>query len=311
MEFPVLNESYRVKRLEPPEGKLHMVLDTDTYNEVDDQFAVVYALLSSEKLTVDAIYAAPFHNARSSGPADGMEKSYQEILRLLERLEMTSQDCVFRGSPRYLSDCDHPVESDAARDLVEKAMEYEEGEDPLYVVPIGAITNVASAILLEPDIIKRIVVVWLGGHALHWPDTREFNLWQDPQASRVILDSGVPLVQLPVMGVVSHLHTTVPEIERYVEGCGAIGHYLAETVKTYHEDHFGWSKVIWDIAAVAFLINATWTPSSLVPSPILTDQGTWSFDRSRHLIRSVQHVHRDAIFRDLFTKLAAHASPEG
>lgn len=307
MEFPILTESFRIKRLEPPDSKLHMVLDTDTYNEVDDQFAVVYALFSPEKLKVDAIYAAPFHNSRSSGPADGMEKSYQEILRLLDRIDVPEQGLVFRGSTHYLADWQHPVESDAACDLIAKAMERDEAEEPLYVVPIGAITNVASAILMEPEIITRIVVVWLGGHALHWPNTREFNLWQDPQASRVILDSGVPLVQLPCMGVVSHLHTTIPEIERYVQGRGAIGDYLADTVKSYHQDHFGWSKVIWDIAATAFLLDESWTPSSLVHSPILTDQGTWSFDNSRHLMRSAYNVNRDAIFRDVFTKLASRA----
>ena len=92
-----------------------MVLDTDTYNEVDDQFAVVYALFSPEKLKVDAIYAAPFHNTRSSGPADGMEKSYQEILRLLDRIDVPDQGLVFRGSKQYLPDWEHPVESDAAQ----------------------------------------------------------------------------------------------------------------------------------------------------------------------------------------------------
>ncbi len=307
MEFPTLTESFRIKRLEPPDSALHMVLDTDTYNEVDDQFAVVYAMFSPEKLKVDAIYAAPFHNTRSSGPADGMEKSYQEILRLLDRIDVPDQGFVFRGSTQYLTDWQHPVESDAAHDLIAKAMERDEGDEPLYVVPIGAITNVASAILMEPEIITRIVIVWLGGNALHWPNTREFNLWQDPQASRVILDSGVPLVQLPCMNVVSHLHTTIPEIERYVQGQGAIGDYLADTVKSYHQDHFGWSKVIWDISAIAFLLDETMTPSNLVHSPILTDQGTWSFDDSRHFIRSAYQVNRDAIFRDVFSKLAARA----
>ena len=56
-----------------------MVLDTDTYNEIDDQFALVYALLSPERLNVEAIYAAPFHNKRSQGPEDGMHRSYDEI----------------------------------------------------------------------------------------------------------------------------------------------------------------------------------------------------------------------------------------
>jgi len=303
MRFPTIPESVRVGRLQPPTGPLHMVLDTDTYNEVDDQFAVVYAMLSPERITMDALYAAPFHNDRSSGPADGMERSYQEILRLLERIEISPEGLVFRGSPTYLPDWDHPVESEAARDLIAKAMARDPEEEPLYVAAIGAITNVASAILMEPEIIRRIVVVWLGGHALHWHDTREFNLWQDPQAARVIFDSGVPVMQIPVMGVCSHLHTTIPELEACVQGRGAIGDYLAETVKGYHADHFAWSKVIWDISAIAWLLNEAWVPSQLVHSPIVTDQGTWSFDERRHLIRSAWHVQRDPIFRDVFTKL--------
>ena len=57
----------------------------------------MHALLSPE-LRVEAIYAAPFDNSRSSGPADGMEKSYEEILRLLERLDVGVEGFVFRGA---------------------------------------------------------------------------------------------------------------------------------------------------------------------------------------------------------------------
>lgn len=90
-----------------------MVLDTDTYNEVDDQFALAYALLSPEKLKVEAVYAAPFHNARSESPADGMEKSYQEILRLLEFMNVPSEGFVYRGSTGYLQDIKQPIRSEA------------------------------------------------------------------------------------------------------------------------------------------------------------------------------------------------------
>lgn len=58
------------------------MLDTDAYNEIDDQFAILYAMLSPEKIDLQAIYAALFYNGRSSSPADGMEKSYQEILKI-------------------------------------------------------------------------------------------------------------------------------------------------------------------------------------------------------------------------------------
>ena len=151
-----------LRRLEKPKGRVDVILDTDTYNEIDDQFALSYMLRSPEKLNVKAIYAAPFHNEKSDGPADGMEKSYQEILNILElagRAELKQE--VYRGSLRYLPDEETPVDSPAAANLAERAMEYTPGR-PLYVAAIGAITNIASAILMNPEIIDRIVVVWLG-----------------------------------------------------------------------------------------------------------------------------------------------------
>ncbi|MCL1796700.1 MAG: nucleoside hydrolase, partial [Clostridia bacterium] len=83
MKWTLPPQDTQIRRLDPPLEKIDMVLDTDAYNEVDDQFALAYALLSPEKLNVKAIYAAPFSNDRSTGPEDGMEKSYDEIVRLL------------------------------------------------------------------------------------------------------------------------------------------------------------------------------------------------------------------------------------
>jgi inosine-uridine nucleoside N-ribohydrolase len=327
MKFPTISEAMRLERLAPPTGKVRMVLDTDTYNEVDDQFAVAYAMLSPEQMSVEALYAAPFFNDRSNGPADGMEKSYEEILRLLDRLKVTgaaapAEDFVFRGATAYLSESDMQRAAtetpeaiglnEAAQDLVEKAMN---GPAPLYVVAIGAITNVASAILIEPQITENIVVVWLGGQPLHWPTAREFNLQQDLHASRLIFDCGVPLVQIPCSGVASHLLTTVEELAHHMRG-NAISDYLVETVKAYRDDHVAdanetdapaWAKVIWDISSIAYLIDSAWVPTTLIHSPILTDHFTWSTDHNRHFIRQATFVHRNPIFNDLFAKLKVHA----
>ena len=304
MTYPNLSEQFRISRLQPPTGKIRMVLDTDTYNEIDDQFALVYALLSPEKLAVDAIYAAPFHNSRSTGPADGMERSYEEILRLLDFLGRSAEGFAFRGSTAYLGAGRQPQENDAVRDLIDRARASED-DDPLYVVAIGAITNVASALLLEPDIIRKIVVVWLGGHNLNWPHTREFNLVQDVPAAQVLLDSGAPFVIVPCYGVTSHLLTTLPELRAYIGGANAVGDYLCQIFQEYRPDSFGASSVIWDISTIAWLINSDWVPSDLVPSPVLTDQVTWSVDRSRHFVRVANFVQRDPIFRDLFGKIRA------
>ena len=302
--FPKIDESVRINRLQPPEGKVRMVFDTDTYNEVDDQFALCFALLSKEKVKVEAVYAAPFHNDRSSGPGDGMEKSYQEILRLLKMLKTSPEGLVFRGSTDYLKDVTKPIRSEAALDLVQKALK-SSPEDPLYVVTVGCITNIASALLIEPQIINNIVVVWLGGQSLDWPNQREFNLVQDVLAAQVVLNSGVPLVIMPCTQVVSHFHTTIPELAYYLKGKNELSNYLYETVVAYNKGKAeAWSKVLWDVVAVAWVINPSWVRTNLVHSPILTDQVTYSVDRSRYFIRMAISLNRDAIFRDLFSKLS-------
>ena len=57
-----MNKEQYLKNLETPAGKIDVVIDTDTYNEVDDQYAVSYLLRSKEKLNTVALYAAPFLN---------------------------------------------------------------------------------------------------------------------------------------------------------------------------------------------------------------------------------------------------------
>jgi hypothetical protein len=110
-------------------------------------------------------------------------------------------------------------------------------------------------------------------------------------------------MQLPCTPVVTHLATTLPEMEFYLKGRGAIGDYLLEIFRGYRKDHYAWSKVLWDMTAVAWLIDGDWTPSHLIHSPIVTDQYTFSFDGSRHFIRAAYHIRRDSIFADFFRKI--------
>ena len=94
-----IDQAKLISRLEKPTGKVDVVIDTDTYNEIDDQFALAYLIKSDDKLNLKAIYAAPFSNHKSSGPADGMEKSYQEIMNVLTLMEREDlKEIVFRGS---------------------------------------------------------------------------------------------------------------------------------------------------------------------------------------------------------------------
>lgn len=346
MRFPVISDAERAKQLMPPKGKVHVVLDTDTYNEVDDQFALAYALMSPEKLEVEAVYAAPFSSTffsnllntdgvsipMESDIKKGLDLSYQEIHKIFDMLGKPKEDRIFRGSASYMKEAGVPVDSDAARDLVKRAMA---SNEVLYVLAIGAITNVASAILMEPEIIKKIVVVWLSGQPMDWPHAVEFNLGQDILASQTIFDSGVPLVYVPCMTVASHLTTTEAELEAKLKGNSTIGNYLSDIVisqlspeaahnmlslfrDTYlaEVDDYGKeqvetpfvamapSRIIWDISVIGYMINPHWCPSTLVPTPYFTPELKWRQDETRHKMRIVNFAYRDGIFGDMFYKLS-------
>ena len=295
----------RIKNLSVPQGKIDVVLDTDAYNEIDDQFAIAYLLRSKEKLNTKAIYAAPFFNEISTSPNHGMEQSYDEILRLLDLLEEKVD--VFRGSESFLADEHTPVISPAAKDLAERANAYS-SENPLYVVAIGAITNVASAILLNPAVAENTVVVWLGGHALHFHDTYEFNMFQDVAAARVVMKSGVPFVHLPCMGVVSSFTLSKPEIEYWLKGKSALADHLAnytiEVADSYAKGT-AWTRCIWDVTAVAWLLNDSdrFMMSRLEPTPIPTYDNYYANNHGGLPMRYVYYINRDALMTDLIRKI--------
>ncbi len=299
-----------IDKLERPAGIVDVVLDTDAYNEIDDQFAIAYLLNAPERANVKAMYAAPFFNKNSISPSDGMEKSYLEILkllRLMNREEM--KNLVYRGSETYLPDEHTFADSPAARDLAARAAGYSP-DKPLYVLAIGAITNVASALLIDPTIADKIVIVWLGGTAAHWPNTLEFNMMQDVAAARVVFGSGAALVQLPCAGVVDHLTTTAPELIHWLRGKNDLCTYLCDNTIAEAELYAKgkpWSRVIWDAAVVAWLLDTEhkWMQDRLIPTPIPQYDHHFSEDFTRPFMRCVYAVNRDAIFEDMFRRLAA------
>ena len=153
-------------------------------------------------------------------------------------------------------------------------------------------------------------------------------------ASQVILDSGVPLVLVPCMSVASYLSVTGPELEYHIKDKSKVGTYLCETVTSqmsqemaqnwldlFHQtycaglDDYGDegapktdsmlspSRIIWDISTVGYVVNPNWCPSTLVPTPRLTQDLKWEQDETRHEMRLVRFIYRDALLGDMFSKL--------
>jgi len=296
-----------IKRLERPKTPVDVVLDTDTFNEIDDQYALAYLIKKNKQLNLKAIHAAPFLNQRSTSPGDGMEKSYKEIFKILSLMKRDDlSPIIFKGSDRFLTSEAEPVVSDAANNLVRLASGYS-SQKQLYVIAIGAITNVASALLLKPEIKDNIVVIWLGGHSHDWHDNTEFNLSQDVAAARVIFGCEVPLVQLPCMGVVSAFMTSGPELEFWLRGKNKLCDYLVDVTTEQALEDGGlpaWTRVIWDVTAVAWLLSGDFMHDRFEPSPIPEYDNQYALNKTRHPIRYVYHINRDALFSDLFSTLA-------
>jgi inosine-uridine nucleoside N-ribohydrolase len=303
-----MNIGQYYKNLEVPEKRVDAILDTDAYNEIDDQFAIAYMLLKNEKINTLGICAAPFLNEKSESAGDGMEKSYNEILKILtlmRREDMKGK--IYKGSAEFLSDEKTPVASAAAEYIVFEARKHTP-EDPLYVVAIGAITNVASAILLDPVAMKEnTVIVWLGGTAHSYPDTLEFNMRQDVAAARVVFTSGAPIVQLPCQGVVSELITNGPELEYWLKGKNPLADYLAQnTIDNFEVKDTAWRKVIWDVTAVAWLLNdgSKFMRSYLTKAPLPEYDNKYAFNAHAPEIRYVYRIKSAVLFTDLFKTLA-------
>ena len=369
--FPKLTEAEYQHMLRLPDGPMKIVIDTDARNEIDDQFALAWALLSRDQMRIEAIYAAPYsfrnrldelraaHALRKRGapfapeetdliarygaqidrllakgrdiasdsqldpqdltmvtPAVGMLKSYEEILIVYDKMGITDGPPVFKGSERYLTSYDDPVRSPAVEHLI-AAGRAASPDAPLHIVAIGAPTNVASALLLAPDIIRNVVVSWTAGYPTTITDVfqESFNMEQDMLSSQLLFDCGVPMVYLPGYHIGAQLSISMPEMEAWVRGQGAIGDYLYELyADNPHypfqgiDDHYGRTWIIWDLINFAWLMHPDWVPSYIIDAPLLSADRKWQRGTTpRYPIREGLGINRDAIYRDFFTKLAQAA----
>jgi purine nucleosidase len=326
---PPMHADWYASRLQLPSGRLSVVIDTDAANEIDDQFALAWALSHSDRLNILGIYATPFSFAHRralypkasfdappfNSPDVGMERSFEEILRVQQLMALANHSPVLRGSPGYLTSLVRPIASEATEHLIATAQSMP-AHAPLYVVALGCATNVASAMLLAPEIMHKIVVVWTSAFPSHAPHLNQsFNLEQDVLASQWLYDSGVPLVYLPGYHVGAQLRLSLAEVERFIAPHGAIGRYLhalfadnplwAITGRPEGATH---SWVIWDLINIAWLLNPEWVPSHLAPTPVLGADLLWQARTPAHPMREAFGVQRDAIFDDLYASLAASSA---
>jgi inosine-uridine nucleoside N-ribohydrolase len=140
----------------PNNKQIRVIIDTDAGAEADDQFAIVHALLTP-KFDVVGIIAEHFGN---NDKTDSMLSSYQEILNVVEKMGLEKQVPVFQGEKFTMRSDNCKGDSEGVKFIIEEALKKD--DRPLFVLNMGAITNLASAYKSNPAIAENLIAIWIG-----------------------------------------------------------------------------------------------------------------------------------------------------
>ncbi|QHC57587.1 nucleoside hydrolase [Rathayibacter sp. VKM Ac-2760] len=272
-----------------------LIVSTDAANEADDQFAIVQALLSGT-LDVRALVAAHF------GRAGSLRESRAEIDRVVA---LAGADVrVVDGSESAL-DGSASADSEGSRVIVEEALH---GEGRLWIAVLGPLTDVAAALLAEPSIAERdVVVVWVGGPpyegvAAYHP---EFNLINDVAAANAVLESGVAVWQIP-MPVYTMVGVGHAELRTRLGGTSPLGDYLVDQLIAFNATiPYGPLdfRSLGDSPAIGAVMNPAGGRWREVPAPRFTPAGDLQPGVGPHSIRVCDSFDTRWLLEDLFAKL--------
>ena len=280
-----------------------VLIDTDAKNEADDQFAIVHALLSPT-LHVRGLIAAHFGTRRSDR---SMEESREEIDLLLNLMNLNGQVVVVDGAATGIANEEMPLDSAGAQLIIEES-KLASDEDPLYVAFLGPLTDMASAILLDPEIVDRdVIVVWIGGVGYGGIDSYpgiEFNLSNDIAAANVVYDSGITIWQVP-SNVYSLVSVGYTELEERIGGTSKLADYLIRQLiewnGTWHPGPIE-SRSLGDSPAISLMLFPGGGTFRTIPAPRFGQEGHY-VPGSGHPIRVTESVDVRFLVEDMFAKI--------
>jgi purine nucleosidase len=282
--------------------RVRVVIDADTANEVDDPFAIVRALRAPE-LEVVGLSSAQWQVSHWATPQtlEDSQRLNEFLLGHLGRGDLPHP----RGATARLFDWgqDLAQHSAAAAFLVEQARRTPPGAR-LTVLVLGAATNLASALLIAPDIAPRLRVYLLGTSVDFtrgvWTKL-DFNCVNDPRALHVVLDTvGLETHVMPV-NVAAALRFERAEVGRRFAGRGPLLDFLLRRWDA-HQDGERAARVIWDLALVEALLRPSLATEVEVQTP------PENAARAIHVFRAID---APAMRADFFSAVDAAFPPAG
>lgn len=270
----------------PPPGPVRAIIDTDTANEVDDQWAIALALGSPDRIRLEGFVAAHFGDA---GGAAGIDKSYEETLRVLEKAGMSGRFPVKKGN-HPLQYRDRVPPSEGVDFIIERARAATP-EQPLWLVLLGPATDAAAALLRAPDIANRLIVFWHG--RTQWPvRCWNFNAYNDIRAARLLFELPCRFI---LFDTGTYLRMPVEESARRIAPLGPLGAYLHE-IRSRKPQFASPSKGFFDLGDIAAIAGPDCVRWEKVEAPAVDHDLRYDFSRKLGEIVRIYHVERDAAF---------------
>lgn len=287
----------------PVQKQIRVITDTDAKNEADDQFCIVQTLLSPRVDNIGLI-AAHF----GTRCADSMERSYLELETIFEKMAFPQDGMIYHGAPHALPSLHEPVDSEGARLIIREALK--DDPRPLFVTFLGPLTDMASALLMEPRITDKLTVIWIGGGPYPHGGI-EFNQDNDINAVNVVFRSKVPVWQVP-KNVYEMMGVSLAELEYRVRPCGAIGEYLCEQLDAHAQEpgavnnafRTGETWVLGDNPTIGLLLYEHRFEFDWIQAPLVTRESTYVPDVRNRPIRVYRRIDSRLILEDMYAKLA-------
>lgn len=256
--------------------KLSVIIDADTGNEVDDYYALTAAFLENTWV-ITALNATQWQSSQWA-IAETMENSHRLNQVLLGELNIAVP--TKRGGVHRMFDWgDQAQHSAASYSIIKSAKALAPGER-LTIIALGALTNVGSAIYIQPDIAEKIDLFWLGSTYDFEKDVfkkNDFNCVMDVQALEVILQSPIKLQIMP-LNVASNLTFDFDETMQSLPE-----HRLSTLLLDRWFDHLDGGRqerVIWDLALIQAMIYPDLATTKTVQLSRDNEQKTVTFYQS-------------------------------
>jgi hypothetical protein len=277
-----------------------VLLDTDQKNEQDDQHYFGYALFSE----LDVLGVNSVHHGGGQEPIN-----YGEIVHVLDLAKKSGlpahrEPAIYRGANQRLAvpltrkwDDTEPIPTDASEAILAAARGASPG-NPVWIVPVGPGTNVASAILQAKAeglaLADRIRIMWLGGS--NTAVTGEFNGNNDPWSMYVIAQSGIEtwFIPAPVGARVSMNKST----EGHLYADNPLGRYLKSIMPERN-------KALYDASALSAIISQRlglgWVKEVEPVEVGGPDEGyRWTKSDKPGAVRIIRQIDQKAMQLDLF-----------